>query len=166
MNGEPLIVWVLTMWSSSSCWMSSMEDKMDVPVSRYGIIVNSIWNHTAWDVMYCNTMLPKRRIIFRKCWIHFNADRNQPFDWDEKWKALVVVLLHFTKYQMTSVQISSLQQGLFPDKSYYLNHAFDNPVKKISPGYVDVTSSKEGIGDWQMAVLISLVYLLTFNFTY
>ena len=44
MNGDPLIVCVLTMWSSKSSWISSTDDKICVPVSLYEIIVNSIWN--------------------------------------------------------------------------------------------------------------------------
>ena len=43
MNGEPRMVWVLTMWSSRRFWMSSTDERTDVPVSRYEIIVNSIW---------------------------------------------------------------------------------------------------------------------------
>jgi len=31
MNGEPFIVCALTMWSSSSCCMSSIADRMDIP---------------------------------------------------------------------------------------------------------------------------------------
>lgn len=34
MNGDPLIVCVLTIWSSNKVWISSIEDKIWVPVSR------------------------------------------------------------------------------------------------------------------------------------
>lgn len=42
MKGEPLIVCVLTMWSSSRFCISSIEDNILVPVSRYDININSI----------------------------------------------------------------------------------------------------------------------------
>ena len=41
-KGEPIMVCVLTMWSSSRFWMSSMAVRIFVPVSRYTINMNSI----------------------------------------------------------------------------------------------------------------------------
>lgn len=43
MKGDPIIVWVLTMWSSSRFWMSSIPDRILVPVSRYTIKLNSTY---------------------------------------------------------------------------------------------------------------------------
>ena len=31
MNGEPRIVWALIMWSSSNTWISSIDDRMEIP---------------------------------------------------------------------------------------------------------------------------------------
>jgi len=42
MKAEPCIVSVLTMWSSSSSWISSTAERMNVPVSRYEIMLNII----------------------------------------------------------------------------------------------------------------------------
>lgn len=48
-KGEPLMVCVLTMWSSSNNWISSTDDRMLVPVSRYGIVISSIYKNTGFS---------------------------------------------------------------------------------------------------------------------
>ena len=42
MNGDPRMVCVFTIWSSNRFWISSIDDKICVPVSRYGITLNCI----------------------------------------------------------------------------------------------------------------------------
>ena len=46
-KGEPFIVWVLTMWSSSMAWISSTEDRIVKPVSLYLAVLKHIGSQSA-----------------------------------------------------------------------------------------------------------------------
>ncbi len=47
MKGEPRIVCVLTIWSSTIVWISSTDARMETPVSRYTVVVKMISSHSS-----------------------------------------------------------------------------------------------------------------------
>ena len=46
-NGDPRIVCVLTIWSSTIVWISSTDARIDTPVSRYTVVLKIMSSHSS-----------------------------------------------------------------------------------------------------------------------
>lgn len=64
MKGDPLIVWVFIIWSSRRAWISSTEDRIWIPVSRYAFVMKDTESQVS--IMVCIAFSKENSYLKRK----------------------------------------------------------------------------------------------------